>query len=104
MSAESGRREDRAVDLKRSAPGVGSRASIGAIRWYRRFVSPLLGAHCRYYPSCSVYAIEAIGLHGFLRGWSLALRRLARCHPWAEGGVDPVPRRMGHRPIGQPGP
>lgn len=73
------------------ALGVGSRASVALIRWYRRFVSPLLGAHCRYYPSCSQYAMEAVRLHGFVRGWWLALRRLARCHPWAEGGVDPVP-------------
>jgi putative membrane protein insertion efficiency factor len=62
------------------------------IRVYRYALSPMLGASCRFYPSCSAYALEAIERHGPLHGSWLALRRLLRCHPWHEGGVDPVPR------------
>lgn len=58
---------------------------------YRTGISPLLGHHCRFYPSCSCYAQEAIVEHGAMRGSYLAVRRLARCHPWHEGGADPVP-------------
>ena len=64
---------------------------IALIRAYQWFISPLLGPHCRFYPSCSQYAREAIERHGTLRGSGLALRRLLRCHPWHPGGVDPVP-------------
>jgi hypothetical protein len=58
---------------------------------YQAVISPLLGPHCRYYPSCSQYAKQAVLKHGVLRGLSLAAGRLARCHPWGPGGVDPVP-------------
>lgn len=61
------------------------------LRGYQLFVSPLLGPRCRFYPSCSQYAIEAVHLHGSLRGSLMALRRLLRCHPWHAGGYDPVP-------------
>lgn len=61
------------------------------IRAYQLFISPVLGNHCRFYPSCSQYAMEAIGRFGLLRGGWMAARRLSRCHPWHEGGVDPVP-------------
>lgn len=64
---------------------------IALIRIYQLFVSPLLGNHCRFYPSCSQYAREAIEQHGALHGVWLAIRRLLRCHPWHPGGVDPVP-------------
>lgn len=65
-----------------------------ALLWvYRRFVSPVLPPACRYHPSCSQYAVEAVILHGPIRGTWLAVRRLARCHPWAAGGPDPVPAR-----------
>jgi putative membrane protein insertion efficiency factor len=64
-----------------------------AIRVYRYAVSPWLGANCRFLPSCSEYAIEAIDRHGAARGVWLALRRVARCHPWGGDGVDPVPNR-----------
>jgi hypothetical protein len=64
---------------------------IALIRAYQWFVSPLLGNHCRFYPSCSQYAREAIERHGASRGVWLAIRRVARCHPWHPGGVDPVP-------------
>jgi putative membrane protein insertion efficiency factor len=61
------------------------------IRAYQLCISPLLGARCRFHPSCSQYALEAVSVHGSLRGAALALRRLARCHPFHHGGYDPVP-------------
>lgn len=61
------------------------------IRAYQLVVSPLLGQRCRYYPSCSSYAMQALREHGVLRGSWLAARRLSRCHPWSPGGVDHVP-------------
>jgi hypothetical protein len=61
------------------------------VQIYRHTVSPLLGANCRYQPTCSEYAIEALRLHGAFRGTALAARRIARCHPWGESGYDPVP-------------
>ncbi len=61
------------------------------IRGYQFFLSPWIGNQCRYYPTCSHYAYEAIDRHGALAGTYLAARRIARCHPWCEGGIDPVP-------------
>ena len=61
------------------------------IRLYQRALSPLLGPRCRYYPSCSQYALEALEAHGLMRGLWLAVRRIARCHPLHSGGFDPVP-------------
>ena len=64
---------------------------IAALTAYRYLVSPFLGANCRFYPSCSEYAREAIERHGAWQGSLLAVRRLGRCHPWHDGGYDPVP-------------
>lgn len=64
---------------------------IGVLKAYRFAISPLYGQVCRYHPSCSAYALEAVTAHGSLRGSWLAARRLGRCHPWAAGGYDPVP-------------
>lgn len=68
-----------------------SRVLIVPIRGYQRFISPLLAPRCRFHPSCSQYAIEALQRHGALRGTWLALGRLLRCHPLHPGGDDPVP-------------
>ncbi|MEN8177220.1 MAG: membrane protein insertion efficiency factor YidD [Pseudomonadota bacterium] len=64
---------------------------IALIRTYQILLSPFLGNHCRFYPSCSSYAVEALEKHGFVKGLWLSLRRISHCHPWHEGGVDPVP-------------
>jgi putative membrane protein insertion efficiency factor len=64
---------------------------IGFLKAYRLVISPLYGNVCRYYPSCSAYALTAVQTHGAARGSWLATRRLLRCHPWARGGYDPVP-------------
>lgn len=67
------------------------RLLIFLIHCYKICISPFIGNHCRFHPTCSTYAQEAIARHGALRGSWLALRRVGRCHPWHEGGVDPVP-------------
>ncbi len=64
---------------------------LWSIRGYQLAISPMLGANCRFYPSCSCYAHTAIERYGVVRGMWLGLRRLLRCHPFAEGGYDPVP-------------
>ena len=85
MTADSGRVH---AEARLSA---GARALTVLITGYRRFISPLLGPHCRFAPSCSAYALEAVREHGALRGSWLAVRRVARCHPFNPGGFDPVP-------------
>jgi putative membrane protein insertion efficiency factor len=70
---------------------------IALIKFYKYFISPLLGNNCRFYPSCSSYAIEALRLHGAVKGSYLAARRLLRCHPFNAGGVDPVPEKIGKK-------
>ena len=72
-------------------PGVAARGLLLFIEAYRFALAPVLGGHCRFIPSCSVYAQEAIRRHGALRGLRLALSRLLRCHPFHPGGLDPVP-------------
>ncbi len=74
-----------------------ARALVAPIRIYQRLVSPLLGQRCRFYPSCSQYAADAILAHGPLRGTYLGVRRLLRCHPWNPGGFDYVPETFSWR-------
>jgi len=80
-----------------NAAGALHRTLVGAtvllVRAYQRLFSPLLGPCCRYAPSCSEYAVEALQTHGVLRGLALAAWRILRCHPLAAGGYDPVPPR-----------
>ncbi|MET3999573.1 membrane protein insertion efficiency factor YidD [Marinobacterium sp. MBR-109] len=65
------------------------------VRGYQLLLSPFLGNNCRFYPSCSSYMIEAIEVHGVLKGLWLGTRRILRCHPYHDGGLDPVPPRCG---------
>ena len=74
-----------------------TRLLVLLLRGYRYAISPLYGQVCRYHPTCSAYALEAVTEHGGARGSWLAVRRIARCHPWAAGGVDPVPPRRDPR-------
>ena len=76
---------------------LGGRVLAWPIIAYRRWISPALPARCRFYPSCSAYALEAIARHGALRGSALAVWRLLRCHPFHPGGYDPVPPAPGRR-------
>jgi putative membrane protein insertion efficiency factor len=78
------------------------RVVLAAIRFYQRTISPGLPPSCRFQPSCSVYAAEAVELHGALRGSILAAWRLVRCNPLNDGGFDPVPERSGHSVEGSP--
>lgn len=67
------------------------------VRAYQLIVSPLLGPRCRFFPTCSHYALEALEMHGAMRGSCLTLKRVGRCHPFCEGGYDPVPPRLEKR-------
>ena len=75
---------------------MGARLLTLPIIAYRRWISPALPARCRFYPSCSAYALEAISTHGVFRGLRLAIWRLLRCQPFNRGGYDPVPPRRAH--------
>lgn len=74
-------------------PTPPARLAMGTIRLYQRLLSPALGRNCRFSPTCSSYALEAVGRFGLIRGGGMALRRLGRCQPLVEGGYDPVPER-----------
>jgi putative membrane protein insertion efficiency factor len=76
--------------------GPGALVVRAMIRVYQRLLSPTLGKNCRYMPTCSHYAYEAIGRFGVIKGGAMAVRRIARCHPLSEGGYDPVPSRGDH--------
>jgi uncharacterized protein len=66
---------------------------VGVVRVYQWTVRPFIGSHCRFWPSCSEYAVEALRMHGAARGSVMAAKRILRCNPWHEGGVDPVPEK-----------
>lgn len=68
-----------------------ARALIGVVKAYRLLLSPALGSSCRFEPTCSLYAIDALQMHGAMQGSYLTLKRIGRCHPWCQGGLDPVP-------------
>ena len=63
------------------------------IKFYQLFISPILGSNCRFQPTCSQYSYDAIQAHGFFKGLSLSLKRIGKCHPWHDGGFDPVPKK-----------
>lgn len=67
---------------------------VSLIRLYKRFISPMLGSPCRFYPTCSTYAIQALETHGVFKGLALTIWRLLRCGPWSDGGFDPVPPKQ----------
>ena len=75
-----------------------ARMLIAMVVAYRRYVSPVLPARCRFYPSCSAYSLEALQKHGAIRGTGLTIWRLLRCHPFHPGGYDPVPDPIRHCP------
>jgi putative membrane protein insertion efficiency factor len=70
---------------------------IAIIKFYKFFISPLLGSNCRFYPSCSSYSLEALQRHGAIIGSYLTLKRLLKCHPFHQGGIDPVPEKFGNK-------
>ncbi|SDZ99398.1 MULTISPECIES: membrane protein insertion efficiency factor YidD [Acidovorax] len=67
---------------------------IGVVKGYRLFLSPWLGSACRFEPTCSAYSLQALERHGAAAGSYLTVRRLVRCHPWCDGGHDPVPQQL----------
>jgi putative membrane protein insertion efficiency factor len=101
MSANRDDRTDPVAGEVLSGPSAGptvlTRALMAAVTGYRRFISPLLPPRCRFEPSCSAYALEALREHGAARGLWLATARIARCHPFNPGGYDPVPPRGARR-------
>lgn len=67
---------------------------IDLVKFYKRVISPLFPARCKYYPTCSEYAVTAFKKHGFFKGFVLAVWRILRCNPWSNGGIDPVPEKF----------
>ena len=88
---------EKAAASVKVTPSIGARLLLLPIYFYRYCISPLIGPRCRFYPTCSTYAVEAIKLHGAIKGGWLAAKRIVRCHPWNEGGEDPVPPCCNHK-------
>ena len=80
--------------MRRCPAGVAQRFAVALLRLYQMILSPFLGNQCRFYPSCSQYAIECLKKFGLIKGAALAVLRLLRCQPFARGGIDPVPEKM----------
>ena len=92
--------EDQAPPATARRPGPVARVLLLPVAFYRKWISPALPPSCRFEPSCSAYAVEALTTHGALRGSWLTVRRLLRCGPWHPGGYDPVPPR--HTDLDEP--
>jgi putative membrane protein insertion efficiency factor len=73
---------------------------VSVLRFYKYFISPLLGNNCRFYPSCSAYAVDSLNKHGVIIGSYLTVKRIVKCHPYHEGGIDPVPEKFGNNKHG----
>ncbi|MBM4207935.1 MAG: membrane protein insertion efficiency factor YidD [Gammaproteobacteria bacterium] len=73
---------------------------VAVLRFYKYFISPVLGNNCRFYPSCSTYAMESLNRHGVIKGVYLTVKRLLKCHPYHEGGIDLVPEKFGNNKNG----
>ena len=84
-------RTNHVIDKPSISTSLSSKSLIALLRGYKRWISPMLGTRCRFVPTCSEYAMQAIGRFGTLRGSWLAIRRIGRCHPLHPGGHDPVP-------------
>jgi len=80
---------------------IGVLIAVGTVRAYQYTIRPLIGANCRFWPSCSEYAVDAFRTHGVSRGGVMAARRILRCNPWHPGGVDPVPPSPCRHPVGR---
>lgn len=93
----SGQTERNNTSEQAVTPSFGAKLLLIPIYFYRYAISPLIGPRCRFYPTCSTYAVEAIKIHGALKGGWLALTRILRCHPWSAGGEDPVPPAQGNK-------
>jgi putative membrane protein insertion efficiency factor len=91
VTADGSRAASLAVRVLRLAVRAPRYVPVYLLKAYRLLISPLYGQTCRFYPSCSAYALEAFETHGVFRGGYLTVRRLLRCHPWNPGGIDPVP-------------
>jgi uncharacterized protein len=90
-----------------SRPGPAARPLIAVLRFYQRWISPMFLPHCRFHPTCSAYGVDALRVHGLVRGTGLTVWRLLKCAPWHPGGLDPVPpprRRPGSTDSGRTAP
>ncbi|MCS5559740.1 MAG: membrane protein insertion efficiency factor YidD, partial [Oceanospirillaceae bacterium] len=84
------------AELEKVKDNLAARALILLVRGYQYLLSPLLGSNCRYYPSCSSYTLEAIQLHGAIKGGAMGVWRILRCNPFSRGGYEPVPGSCEH--------